>query len=66
MHDNKVRKVYMWIVMEEVRAHQSVMAWGMLFDVVVSEVGASGGPVNIEVALAGVIPDPVEAHVSCL
>ena len=49
--------------MEEVRAYQSVMAWGMVFDVLVSEVSASGGPVNLEVALAGVIPDPVEVHV---
>ena len=34
----------------------------MVFGVVVPEVGASRGPVNIEVALAGAIPDPVEAH----
>ena len=43
-----------------------MMAWGMVFGVVVPEVGASGGPVNIEVALAGAIPDPVEAHVNRL
>ena len=38
----------------------------MVFCVVVSEVGAAGGPVNIEVALAGAITDPVEAHVNRL
>ena len=42
------------------------MAWEMVFGVVVPEVGASGGPVNIEVALAGTIPDPVEVHVNRL
>ena len=31
----------------------------VVFGVVVAEVVDSGGPVNIEVALAGVIPDPV-------
>ena len=31
----------------------------MVFGVVVAEVGASGGPVNIEVALLGEIPDPL-------
>ena len=55
-----------WIVMEEVRAHQSVMAWGMMFGVVVPNVDASRGLVNLEVALVGAIPDPVEAHVVCL
>ena len=48
--------------MDEVRAHQLVMAWGMVFGVVVPEVGDSGVPVNLELALAGAIPDPVEAH----
>ena len=42
MHDNKVRKLDMWLVVEELRAHQSVMAWGMVFGVVVPKVGASG------------------------
>ena len=56
----------MWIFMEEVRAHQSVMAWGMVFGVVVPEVGASRGPLYLEVALADAIPDPVEAHVNRL
>ena len=59
MHEDEVRKVDIWLVVEEVRAHESVMAWGMVFVVVVSEVGASGDPVNLEVALAGAIPDPV-------
>ena len=49
----------MWLIVEEVRVHQSVMAWGMIFCVVVPDVGASGGPVNLEVALAGKVPDPV-------
>ena len=40
------------------------MAWGMVFGVVVAEVGASGGPVNHEVALVGEIPDPIENHVN--
>ena len=66
MHYDKVHEVDMWLVVEEVRVHQSVMAWGMVFGVVFPKVGASGGPVNIEVALAGAIPDPVEAHVNCL
>ena len=62
MHDNEVRKVYMWLVVEEVMAYHSVMAWGMVFDVVVPEVGASGAPVNLELTLTSAIPDPVEAH----
>ena len=66
MHDNEVSKVYMLIFVKEVRAHQSVMAGGMVFGVVVLEVGASRGPVNLEVALAGVIPDPVEVHINFL
>ena len=56
----------MWLVFEEVSVYQSLMTWGMVFGVLVPEVGASGGLVNIEVSLAGVIPDPVEAHVNCL
>ena len=36
MHDDMVRKVYMWLVVEEVRAHQSAMAWITLFGVLVS------------------------------
>ena len=47
MHGGEVSKVYMWIVVEEVRAHQSVMTWGMVFGVLVPKVGASGSPVNI-------------------
>ena len=56
----------MWLVVEEVRAHRLVMACGIVFGVVVPKVGASRVPVNIEVALAGVIPDPVESHVNRL
>ena len=66
MHSNKVSKVYMWIIVEEVRAHQLVMTWGMVFGVIVPEVGASRGPVNLEVALASAILDPVEAHANRL
>ena len=62
MHEDEVSKLDMWLVVEELRAHQAVMAWGMVFGVVVPEVGASRGPVNFELALAGAIPDPVEAH----
>ena len=42
------------------------MVWGMVFGVVVSEVGASRGQVNLEVGLVGAIPNTVEAHVNCL
>ena len=42
------------------------MAWGMVFGAVVPKVGASGGPVNLELDLEGAIPDPVEAHVNRL
>ena len=66
MHDNKISKVDMWLVVEEMRVHQLVVAWGMVFGVAVPEVGASEGPVHLEVALASTIPDPVEAHVNCL
>ena len=66
MHDGKVRKLDMWLVVEELRAHQAMMSWGVVFGVVVSKVGASGGPVNLELTLASAISDPVEAHVNCL
>ena len=66
MHDYEVRKVDMWLVVEEVRAHQSVMSWQMVFDVVVSKVGASGSSVNIEMSLAGAILDLVEVNFNCL
>ena len=35
MHDDGVSKLEMWLVVEELRAHQAVMAWGMVFGVVV-------------------------------
>ena len=47
MHAKTFSKVYMWLVVKEVRAHQSGMAWGMVFGVVVPEVGDSGPPVNL-------------------
>ena len=40
------------------------MAWGMIFGVIVTKVGASGGPVNLELTLTGAIPDTVEVHVN--
>ena len=39
---------------------------GNSFGAVVPRVGASGGPVNLEVALTGAIPDSVEAHANRL
>ena len=66
MHDEEVSKLYMWLVVEELRSHQAMMAWGMVFGVVVSEVGAYGSPVNIELTLTSTIYDTVEAHVDCL
>ena len=65
MYDDEVSKLDMWIVVEELMAHQAMMAWWMLFSVVVSEVGASRGPVNLEFTLTSAISDPVEAHVNC-
>ena len=66
VHDDEVSKLDMWIVVEERRAHQVMMAWGVVFGVVVSKVGASGGPVNLELTLTSAISDPVEAHVNFL
>ena len=62
IHDNKVCKIDMRIIVEEVRAHQLVMTWGMVFGVVVAKVGASGVPLYLELAMAGAIHDPVETH----
>ena len=62
MHDNEVSKLDMWLVVEELRAHQAVMAWGMVFGVVAPKVGAYGGPLNLQLALTGEIPVPLEAH----
>ena len=56
----------MWLFVEELRAHHAMMAWGMVFGVVVPEVGASGGPVNLELTLTSAISDPLGAHVNCL
>ena len=47
MRGDEVSKLDMWLVVEELRAHQALMAWGMVFGVVVPKVGASGGPVNL-------------------
>ena len=66
MHDGKVSKLDMWLVVEELRAHQAMMAWVMVFGVVVPEVGASGGLANLELTLTSAIPHPVEAHVNRL
>ena len=62
IHDNEVCKVDMWLFVEEVRAHQLVMVFG----VVVAKAGAYRGPVNLELSLSGAIPDSVEAHFNCL
>ena len=62
MHDDEVSKLDMWLVVEVLRAHQAMMASGMMFGVVVPEVGASGAPVNLELSLTSAIYDPVEAH----
>ena len=43
-----------------------MMARGMVIGVVLPEVGASGVPVDLGVALAGAIPDPAELHVNRL
>ena len=43
MHGNEVSKLDMWLVVEELRVHQVVMALVMVFGVVVPEVVASGG-----------------------
>ena len=66
MHDNEVGKLDMRLVVEELRVHQAMMAWGGVFGVVVPEVGASGRPVNLGLILTNAISDPVEAHVNCL
>ena len=47
MHDNEVSKLDMCLVVEELRVHQAIMAWGVVFGVVVPKVGASGAPVNL-------------------
>ena len=65
-HHDGVCKVDTWLVVEEVRTHQFVMACRMVFGVLVAKVGASVGPVNLELALEGAIPDPVQAHVDFL
>ena len=66
MHDDNDSKLDMWLVVEELRAHQPMMDWGMVFVLVVPEVGASGGPLNLELTLTSAISDPLEAHVNCL
>ena len=35
MHDDEVSKLDMWLVVEEFREHQLVVAWVMVFGVVV-------------------------------
>ena len=64
-HPHRICMITRFIV-EEVREYQLVMDWGMMFGVVVPKVGASGVRVNIEVELAGEIPDPVELYVNLL
>ena len=66
IHEEEVSKLYLWLVIEELRENQGMMAWGMMFGVLVPKVGASRGPVNLELTLTVAIPDPVEAHVNHL
>ena len=47
MHDDEVSKLDILLALEELRSHQAMMAWGMVFGVVFHKVGASGGPVNL-------------------
>ena len=42
IHDDKVSKVDMCIVVEKLRALQLVMVWGIVFGVIFSKVGDSG------------------------
>ena len=65
-HEDNICEVDIRLDVEEVRAYQFMMAWGMVFGMVVAKVGASGPPVNLELYLVGTIPDPVEIHVDCL
>ena len=64
MHDDEVIKLDMWLVVEELWAHEAMMSWGVVFGVIVPEVGAYGSPVKFELTLTGAIPDPVEVHVN--
>ena len=64
MHDDKVIKLDMWLVVEELTSHEAMMDLGMVFGAIVPKFGASGGPVDFELTLTGAIPDPVEAHVN--
>ena len=57
MHDDEVIKLDMRLVVEELRAHQAMMDWGMVVGVVVPKHGASGGPVNLELTLTSAISD---------
>ena len=66
MNDDEVRNLDMWLIVEELKAHQVMMTWGRVFGVLVPEVGDSRGPVNIELTLTSAIPDPVEVHVNRL
>ena len=66
MHDNEVSRLDMWLVVEELRVYQAMIAWGVVFGVVVPEFGASRVPVNLELTLTSAIYDPEEAHVNCL
>ena len=66
MHDDEVSKLDMWLVVAELRKHQAMMDWEIVFGVVVSKVGDYRGLVNLELTLTSAIYDPVEAHVNCL
>ena len=66
MHDDEVSRLDMWLDVEELMEHQEMMAWEMLFGVLVSKIGDSRGPVNLELTLTSAISDLVEAHADCL
>ena len=46
----------MCLIVEDMSADQLLIAWRMVFVVVVVEVGASGSPIYLELALPGAIP----------
>ena len=66
IHDDEVRKLDMCLFVEELRENRAMIYWRMVFGVVFPEVGASRGPVNLELTLTSTISDTAEAHVNCL
>ena len=52
--------------MEKDGAHQLMMVSWVVFGEVVSEVKFAFLPMNVELALAYAVADPIEAHIDCL